>query len=390
MDTTSGAESPDPGDAAEIPLSPPPEPPEAPTPPIVRTVRAGLDHPVRTPFVATLAVMAAIVLGIAIGSLALILVCVVLAIFIALGLNPVVLALERRGIPRGWGIAIVFAVYLLLVIVFVLWVLPAVITQIFEFAQSVPAGLEEFAQSAWVQSLDPAVAAFLDDALDSVAAFLSDPQSLAVLFGGVLGFAADTVSAISSGIIVVVLTLYFLGSLTAMKQTLYRLTAAHSRHTVESLAEQITGSIGSFVLGAVVLAGANAAVVVLLHMVLGLPYPALMGVIAFVVTLVPVIGSVLFWVIGTVLALFTSPTAALLFAILYLVYIQIEAYVVTPRVMSRATAIPGVLVILGALIGGTLLGFLGALVAIPITAAILLVVREVAMPLQDAKTRPTN
>ena len=69
---------------------------------------------------------------------------------------------------------------------------------------------------------------------------------------------------------------------------------------------------------------------------------------------------------------------------------QIEAYVVTPRVMSRAAEIPGVLVILGALIGGTLMGFLGALVAIPVTAAILLIIKHVAMPLQDSKTLPDH
>jgi predicted PurR-regulated permease PerM len=98
-----------------------------------------------------------------------------------------------------------------------------------------------------------------------------------------------------------------------------------------------------------------------------------------------VIGSVLYGVFGTVVALFTSPTAALLFAILYLIYMQLEAYVVTPRVMSRATAIPGVLVIIGALVGGTLLGLLGALVAIPITAAILLIIRDVIIPRQNSK-----
>ena len=369
-----------------------PPPPEAPlaslaSPRAARAVRIGLDHPIRTPFVATLAIMAAIILGLAMGSLASIFVCIVLALFITLGLNPVVLTLQRRGITRSWGIAIVFAVYIVLVIVYVVWVLPAVISQLVEFAQAIPASLEEFAQSERVQGLDPAVAAFLSDALDNVADFFSNPENIVAMFGGALAFAADTISAISSAVIVVVLTLYFLGSLTAMKQTLYRLTAAHSRATVERLTEQITGSIGSFILGAVILAGCNAAVVYVLHLVLGLPYPALMGVIAFVVTLVPVIGSVLFWVVGSVVALFTSPSTALLFAILYLVYIQVEAYVVTPRVMSRATAIPGVLVIIGALVGGTLMGFLGALVAIPVTAAILLVVKDVAMPIQDAKTR---
>ena len=85
----------------------------------------------------------------------------------------------------------------------------------------------------------------------------------------------------------------------------------------------------------------------------------------------------LYWIVATVIALFTSPLSALIFAICYLIYIQIEAYVLTPKVMNRAIEIPGSLVVIGALIGGTLLGFIGALVAIPVTASILLIIKQV-------------
>lgn len=261
-----------------------------------KTIRAGLDHPIRTPFVATLAVMAAIVLGLAIGSLATILISIVLALFVALGLDPVVKSLQRRGMKRGWGIALVFVVFLVLVGIGIVFLLPAVVSQLVAFTTGVPAALESFGESDWVAGLDPAFAATLTDAIDQLAAFLADPANLRTMAGGLLAFGVDTVSAISSGVIVVVLTLYFLGSLTAMKEALYRLTAAYSRPTVRSMTERITGSIGSFVLGAVILGGCNAVVVTLLHLVLGLPYPALMGVLAFVITLVPVIGSVLFWI----------------------------------------------------------------------------------------------
>jgi predicted PurR-regulated permease PerM len=64
---------------------------------------------------------------------------------------------------------------------------------------------------------------------------------------------------------------------------------------------------------------------------------------------------------------------------------QLEAYVLTPRVMNRAISVPGALVVIGALIGGTLLGLLGALVAVPVTASILLIVKQVLIPKQDAR-----
>jgi predicted PurR-regulated permease PerM len=310
--------------------------------------------------------------------------------FVALGLNPVVLALQRSGRKRSTAIAIVLAAFLVVVAVGVVFLLPAVIREFAEFAERLPSSLEELTQTSWFLALDPAVAGAVTAGLDEIAGFFAQPGSLLLVFGGVLAFGVGVIEAISAGVIVVVLSVYFLGSLDMMKSTLYRLTAAHSRATVETLTERTTDSVGAYVLGEVILAACNAAVVVLLYLVLGLPYAALMGVVAFVVTLVPLIGSVVFLFIGSLVALLVDPTSALIFAALYLVYMQIEAYIVTPRVMSRAAEIPGVLVILGALIGGTLMGFLGALVAIPVTAAILLVIKHVAMPLQDSKTLPDS
>jgi predicted PurR-regulated permease PerM len=136
----------------------------------------------------------------------------------------------------------------------------------------------------------------------------------------------------------------------------------------------------------VILAFCNAVVATILHAVLGLPFPALMGMVAFLITLIPLIGSVLYWITASVIALFTSPLLALIFAVIYLIYIQVEAYVLTPRVMNKTISVPGSLVVIGALVGGTLLGLLGALVAIPVTASILLIIKQIVIPKQDAKS----
>jgi len=97
---------------------------------------------------------------------------------------------------------------------------------------------------------------------------------------------------------------------------------------------------------------------------------------------------VLFWILATVVILFTNPWAALIFAVVYFAYMQVEAYVMTPRVMTKAVDIPGSLVLIGALVGGTLLGLLGALVAVPVTASLLMVLNTVIVPRQDAKLSP--
>ena len=160
---------------------------------------------------------------------------------------------------------------------------------------------------------------------------------------------------------------------------------ARRRVGVRAMTDQITDSVGGYLMGMVVLAFFNSVVATILHLVLRLPYPLLMGVLAFSITIIPLIGPVLYWIVATVIALFTGPIAAVIFAICYLIYIQIEAYVLTPKVMNRAIEIPGSLVVIGALIGGTLLGFIGALVAIPVTASILLIIKQVFFKKQDAK-----
>jgi predicted PurR-regulated permease PerM len=184
---------------------------------------------------------------------------------------------------------------------------------------------------------------------------------------------------------VVALTLYFLSSLSSMKRAFYALAPARNRARLEDLTERITASVGGALIGSVTLSSFNAATVFVLHLLIDLPFPALMAVIAFVITLIPLFGSVIFLVIGTGVALFSSPTQALIFAIAYLIYIQIESYVISPRVMNKAISIPAALVLIGAMVGGALMGVIGVLVALPVMASILLIIREVVVPRQDLK-----
>ncbi|TPW65402.1 AI-2E family transporter, partial [Schumannella sp. 10F1B-5-1] len=92
----------------------------------------------------------------------------------------------------------------------------------------------------------------------------------------------------------------------------------------------------------------------------GVRYAGLLAAIALPITFIPLVGSVISAIIATTVAFFTSPTAGLVTLILLLVYMQVEAYVFTPRIVGKAIEIPGSLVLIGALIGGTLLGLLGA------------------------------
>ena len=143
--------------------------------------------------------------------------------------------------------------------------------------------------------------------------------------------------------------------------------------------------MGRYVSGQLILATINATFTLLLTVIAGSPAPILLAVIAFIAALIPVVGTVIGSILVTLATLTVSPGAALVVALFLLVYMQVEAYVLSPRVMSRAVAVPGVLVIVAALAGASLGGVLGALVAVPVAAAGLLVIKRVLLPLQEAR-----
>lgn len=349
-----------------------------------RTIWANLNHPFVAGFFLTFGGLVAFALGTAITNLVTIWIYVAFAMFAALGLDPLVRRLQARGMKRAWAITIVYFVFALVIIAIIWLILPTVIQQITQFIRDVPGMISDFQRSdlfAWL------VAQFGDQAPDLLAEvqkFLTDPNNVAAIGGGVLSIGVGIGTTISGIIIIIVLSLYFLASLPEIKKAFYRLWPARLRSTTSEITEQITDSVGGYLGGMVVLAFFNSLVAFLLYLFLGLPFPALMAVVAFSITLIPLVGSVLFWAIGTVVALIASPFSGLIFAIAYLVYMQIEAYVLTPKVMNKAISVPGSLVVIGALVGGTLMGLLGALVAIPVTASILLIIKRVYVPKQDA------
>src|SRR4029077_17649937 len=127
----------------------------------------------------------------------------------------------------------------------------------------------------------------------------------------------------------------------------------------------------------------NAVYSVILLLIAQVPGAFLIGILAFFITLIPLIGTILTAVVMIVLAFINSPTSGLVVLIFMLIYMQVEAYILTPKVMSKAVKIPGSVVLISALAGGTLFGLPGALVAIPISAGILIIITEVVMPTKE-------
>lgn len=364
----------------------PPEP-TASVPPVsapARHVWTNVNRPFVAGFLLTLGGIAAFALGAAISSLVTIWIYIAFALFVALGLNPLVQRLERHRTKRTWAIVIVYFGFAIAMAAVIWLIVPTVVRQIAQFISDLPTMIGDFQTTDFYLSIAAQFGDQVPNLLGELQRFLTNPANIAAIGGGVLQIGISIGATISGTIIIIVLSLYFLASLPQIKHAFYRLLPARSRTLAADLTEQITDSVGGYLGGMVVLAFCNAVLTFILFTILSLPFPALLAVTAFCITIIPLVGTVLFWGIGSVVALFSSPVAALVFALVYLVYMQLEAYVLTPKVMNKAISVPGSLVVIGALVGGTLMGLLGALVAIPVTASILLIVKKVVIPKQDA------
>lgn len=350
-----------------------------------------LGHPFVWGFTATVGALIALSLAGAISSLSTVLVPIGVALFVALALDPLVRWLEKHGMGRGLSIAVVFAAFALIIGGVLALVVPTAAVQITQFAKAVPGYVTDIQNADWFKSMVAYTGSsdVYANVLTQAQTWLSDPANLLAIGGGALAVGTGLVNAISGTLIVLVLTLYFLASLRSMTSALERLAPAHARPQLAEITEQITESVGGYVSGMAILAFCNAVFAFILMTILAVPFAALLAFLALLITMIPMVGPVLFWLLATVVILFTSPLSALIFAAVYFAYMQVEAYVMTPKVMNKAVDIPGSLVLIGAMVGATLLGLLGALVAVPVTASLLMIVNTAFIPRQDAKLQPS-
>ena len=192
--------------------------------------------------------------------------------------------------------------------------------------------------------------------------------------------------ALFNGFIVIVLTLYFLASLKTTKAALYHLAPASRRDRVSRLGDRVVRSVGGYVSGAFIVAMCAGISSLIFLFVVGLSQYAV--ALAFVVALldvIPMIGATIGAVIVTAIAFADDLKIGIACAIFYIVYQQVENYVIYPRVMSKSVDVPGAVTVIAALIGAALLGVVGALLAIPTAASILMLTREVWVRRQDQR-----
>ncbi|MFM8192128.1 MAG: AI-2E family transporter [Actinomycetota bacterium] len=340
------------------------------------------QHPFYFGFLAASGALVAITVLRALQSASQVFVLIIISLFLAMGLNPTVEALQARKMKRGTSVAIVVASALLLVSLFVLVVIPPVFTQANELIDGAPQLIDSLRNNATLAELNTQYGV-IDTLEKKFQALISDGQIFTGAFGGVVGVGRTVLSGAFSALTVMVLTLYFLSSLPNVTKIFYRLAPASRRERVSKIGDAIISRVGAFVGSQVLIAALAAIFVFFLALGLNLPYAAALGMVILFVALIPLVGHFIGASIVILVALTESPTKALLTLVLYTLYVQIENYIITPRIMKRSLSIPGLVTIVAALLGTSLLGLVGGLLAVPIAAAVLLIMDEVVFPKTD-------
>ena len=350
-----------------------------------------IHNPFRTALVATLGVGVGLLIISAAQGLSTILLYVGTALFLSLGLDPVVSFFERRGLPRWLAVTLTVFGILGLFAGVVLIVLPIIVEQITQLVNQITTVIYQLNQQGsyedfltWAQERLPGVDVELvfQEAQNFV---LSNIQNYA---GEVWQFSLNILGGLAGAFIVLILTIYLTASTPHLKAAVNQLVPASRRERFVDLSDQITDSVGFYVIGQVSLGLINGILSFIFLNIINAPFAAVLAVVAFFSSLIPLVGTLT----GSILIILAclipdvgSAQTAIAAAIYYFVYMQVEAYFLSPRIMNRAVSIPGAVVVIAALAGAALLGLLGALIAIPVAASLLIIYRQVIIPQQNER-----
>ena len=300
-----------------------------------------------------------------------ILLLVLVSAVLAVGLDPQVRWLQRRRVSRAWAVTIIGLLSLAFLAIFAWLVIPQAVREAHDLAREFPGYLDRLRTSTGaLGSLEDRF--HLSTRLQQAASHLPD---LAV--GKVPSFLTGAGSLIANTLTVAVLTIYFLLGLERGHATASSMAAGeHADRNLRILDESLT-RIGGYVSGNIfisIIAGTLAFIVL---QILGVPFAAGLAVWVAIADLIPGVGAMIGAVVCVIVALFTSVVDGIVVAVYFIVYQRFENYLILPRVMTKAIDLSAPTVIVTLLIGSSLAGLAGALIALPIVAALKVVIREV-------------
>jgi predicted PurR-regulated permease PerM len=330
-------------------------------------------------FYGAIGVLLAVMLGLAVRDAAGTIELILIAVFLAVGFNPIVEYGIRRGIPRGWAVLVVALLIVAIVGALVLVVGGVLRNQITTLLDDAPKLLDDLRRHKSIAQLDRKY-----HIISGIEHKLKTPDFAEKYFGGVFNVGLSVLHAVINVVIVFILTLYFLAALPVLKHGLYSLAPASRRERVGRLGDEILRRVGRYVIGAALVAFIAGTVSLTFMFTIGLGQYALpLALLVALLDLVPLVGSILGATIVSVVGLANSLPIGIACVIFYVIYETLEAYVIYPRVMRSSVDVPEYMAIIAVLLGGAVAGIVGALLALPIAAALLLLVREVWVRRQD-------
>jgi predicted PurR-regulated permease PerM len=318
----------------------------------------------------------------ALASASAVFILIIVSIFLAAGLNPAVIFFQNRGLKRGAAVGAVMASVLIFVGLFIAIAVPPLLDQGNQLLENAPQLIRDLNNNAFINDLNIKYGV-IDSLQTKVDAIIKDGQFAITAFGGVIGVGKAVVSGLVSAITILTLTLYFLASLPQVIEIGLKFVPTSRRSRVSKLVNAIISRVGSFVGGQAIIAALAAIFILIMGLIIGMPYSGSLAVIVLVCGFIPLVGHFIGMTIVTLVSLTASLSIAAIALTSYIIYVQIENYVITPRIMRRSLSIPGLVTIIAALLGTSLLGLIGGLLAVPIAAAILLILDEVVFPRAD-------
>jgi predicted PurR-regulated permease PerM len=339
-------------------------------------------HPFYFGFMVTVGALLALTTLRALASASAVFILIIVSIFLAAGLNPAVMFFQNRGLKRGAAVSAVMACVLIFVAAFIAIAVPPLLDQGNQLIDNAPQLIRDLNNNAFINDLNIKYGV-IDSLQTKVDAIIKDGQFAITAFGGVIGVGKAVVSGLVSTITILTLTLYFLASLPQVVEISLKFVPASRRSRVSKLVNAIISRVGSFVGGQAIIAALAAIFILIMGLLIGMPYAGPLAVIVLVCGFIPLIGHFIGMTIVTLVSLTASLSIAAIALVSYIIYVQIENYVITPRIMKRSLSIPGLVTIIAALLGTSLLGLIGGLLAVPIAAAILLILDEVVFPRAD-------
>lgn len=306
------------------------------------------------------------------------LVLIAVALFLAVGLEPFVQVLMQSGRSRGASVLIVALGCLVLFVGFGVIIADPLTHQTTALIKELPHALNRLEHNSTVEYLDRKyhVVKRVQDAI-------ANQKTASTLAGGLFGLGEFIINSVYKSFIVLILTLYFLSALPVVSDAAARLVPRSRRTRVVLLGGEVMTRIGGYVSGALVVATVAGLATWLVLGVIGVPYALPLALLVGATDLIPLVGATIGAVVVTGIVLISSVPQALVCAIFFIAYQQLENYFIYPRVMAKTVKVPAALAVVAALLGTALLGIVGALVAVPLAGAVMLIIEEVVIPRQN-------